>query len=321
MKLLRTCCLFLGFCSVVLSDESFILDDELDPVEFGQIFRSTFIPTGPSTGRKDAPMKKEFYVANLEHSFDELGRSGVVHKRGRVSYRTSATPHGPLGALSNGGNAGQPQAGGLGGSNGAMIRQTTLESGEVERLLETAARGGVYRLHVEMPSVAAERDPRLPATTTLWASVPACELVAAGLRDHLTLHVDALHGGLVAVDYAAVGSPADAAAAGVGGDCSGIVGAARATELLAAAPLQWNTTVRISFGVEAPRPIARPPAPAAADKEKEKQESFFSKYWMWILGAGMVVLVNLLGGGMEEAAGGQRQGAGGSRAASARARR
>jgi len=267
----RICCLcllVLRAAATPFDDIEADVDSELDPFEFGQVFKSTFIPTATPSTSDSPPVKKEFYVVNVDHSLDVSMPAALdasrFRKRGKVSYRTAA-------------------------GTKATLRQSELDSGELQQLHALVEAGGFYRLLLTIPD---ERS-------GLLASIPACALLASGFRDQLVLHVD--HAGvLVAVEY----RPQPAALATcLHWPAEDLAGLALQAQRLAAAglPIEWNSTVVVSHGIDGAKLVKPPPAiePGKDGEAPQPPQSFLAKYWLYLLPLGLVLL-NLAGGSATE---------------------
>mmetsp|Transcript_18190 Transcript_18190/g.31400 ORF Transcript_18190/g.31400 Transcript_18190/m.31400 type:complete len:325 (-) Transcript_18190:151-1125(-) len=109
----------------------------------------------------------------------------------------------------------------------------------------------------------------------LVASVPACVLLGASFRDSLHLHVDP-SGNIDALRYTTPDAPC-------------------VTTPSAVWPPQFNTSVRLWYPSDGPRPNTELFAAAAERKGAENAEpGFLRKYWYIVVPAGLMMLVQIM---------------------------
>jgi len=147
---------------------------------------------------------------------------------------------------------------------GASTRFEQKEA-DVSLLNKLAESNGVYFIRIK---------PQNPTGNFLLSSAPACSVVSSNLVDSLVVHLDTNgYSKIIGIDY----FPNKY-------ECT-------SKELTAT---EYKTKVSLGFPSKGSSPIMSA-LQSQQEVEQPQQESFFSRYWMWIVGVGaFLVLSNLI---------------------------
>ena len=193
---------------------------------------------------------------------------------------------------------------GSGNSQRAAVKlsELTLSDAEQQQLLRLAASNGYYRVRVPAShSRAAGKE----TTTAVLASNRACALVASALHESLVLHFD-IHGSLLSVTY------------------TNPIPTCPASPPATLPSTTFTSRAKLSFGRTAERPqnirVRPQPGEAGTAQPTEgggegkggggEEQSFFMKYWMYIVPFGLFVLLQAFMAGPEKGQAGGGDGAG-----------
>jgi len=154
-------------------------------------------------------------------------------------------------------------------AKGDVFVQENLSPTELNSFNELARKSRYYHIRAR-----SENSP-----TWIRAHTKICYLQSSNLVDYLKFHIGS-KGQLYALSYSVPTASDDA--------CT------QEQPLPKIAKSKFSTTVDVDYGVEAPRPGVEPPPPTAAEKKVEEQQnaSFISKYWVYIVPAVLIMVLN-----------------------------
>lgn len=162
------------------------------------------------------------------------------------------------------------------------MEQSELSGEQVSQLQQLMDRDALYRVRIQS-NVNDKNSPKV------MASIPACMLVMSNFHEIFRVHVDQ-YGHIRGLWYQTMAT-----------SCS------TSMPKLSAQPVQLVTSVSVDMEGKGPK-LAVEPAQKVAEKEGEggkpgqENQSFFQKYWMYMLGG--IVLVSMLGGEDDRKGGG-----------------